>query len=436
MLMSLDVLWKWLYVNFQPLASNTSGGIPRDLMVKEFLSLPEINKTNDKASIALTRILIPRLLVIMHKGNPLVPSAFMDEKKSVYCLRHAPKAEIEKRTKEAPTFPEEICAQLQKEVREELLGRKSAQSLLSLASSPSSNSTTSSSPSLMRSMSLPAAANFSLFQATPVPPATHSPHPILRRANSTISQQPNKRQKKDDDDVQIIDGPQLTRTPTQPVAHPPQPISRTGTVQLNGNNNVPSDLETMLSKQIAMQREIEYLHRRDRLVQAELMSLRAEINVLRSQMDLSNRGEVANPFQLLQPNFQWAAAAQRAQAPIDLTSQKYPTGVPARPSPTKEKAKPPTPASAPSVVVNSPAAGSATTSTAVGSISTSSTTAPAPASTLTRTSSNSASSSSAPTTSTNTAPPSSSAESAPHPPTISRSPSLSSNSQASATVAV
>jgi len=275
-------------------------------MVKEFLSLPEINKVNDKASTALTRILIPRLLVIMHKGSPLSSSAFMDEKKTVFCLRHAPKGDLEKRTKEAPVFPEEICAQLQKEVREELLGRKSAQSLLSLASSPTSSSSTSSSspssyssPNLMRSMSLPAAANFSLFQATPVSPSP--PHPILRRANSTVSQQPqppNKKQKKDDDDdVQIINPPQLTRAMTQPVPstsstsqHPPQPsISRAATVQLNGNN-LPSDFETMLSKQIAMQREIEYLHRRDRLVQAELMSLRAEINVLRSQMDLSHRG--------------------------------------------------------------------------------------------------------------------------------------------------
>jgi uncharacterized protein YfcZ (UPF0381/DUF406 family) len=87
---------------------------------------------------------------------------------------------------------------------------------------------------------------------------------------------PNKKARltRGDDDLEIIEDPQ----------HPQVPNFSHGTAT---NRNLLAEIEMLNQVQTQTQRELYYLKQRDRLWSAELVSLKAEINLLRNQIEIS-----------------------------------------------------------------------------------------------------------------------------------------------------
>jgi hypothetical protein len=129
-----DVLFQWLWSNFEP-TENEADFIPRDVLIKEALSLPEAPASaRDNPQIAvITRIFVARYLPLLFPASSLNSTGFVNKNRTMYCLKRLGELDRQARMRSIPMFPEDLRQRLLKEVREELLGRKSASSLLSLS---------------------------------------------------------------------------------------------------------------------------------------------------------------------------------------------------------------------------------------------------------------------------------------------------------------
>eukprot|EP01097_Dermamoeba_algensis_P006321 TRINITY_DN3954_c0_g7_i1.p1 TRINITY_DN3954_c0_g7~~TRINITY_DN3954_c0_g7_i1.p1 ORF type:complete len:566 (-),score=119.21 TRINITY_DN3954_c0_g7_i1:776-2473(-) len=131
----LDTVWKWLWQNFTPLDPHENGGILKEKLVNEFFTLPSLEVGKAKASEVFAKILIQRVLELLFHDQ-LIASAEEQRNNTsekVFPIKRLTEEERERRKRTTPPIPEDTRAALLKEVREEILGRKSANNLYSLS---------------------------------------------------------------------------------------------------------------------------------------------------------------------------------------------------------------------------------------------------------------------------------------------------------------
>ena len=108
-----------------------------------------------------------RYLLAQYPNSSLRATNFMDAQQTAFLLRAASESELSTRRQQVPPFPEELRAKLMMQLKEEMLGRRSASSLVSLSQSNQNNPPMS-----------PAPANFEGTLTAPVPASTFILHTL------------------------------------------------------------------------------------------------------------------------------------------------------------------------------------------------------------------------------------------------------------------
>lgn len=167
--MRFESIWDWLFIKFDPLLRPNHGGINVDVIVQEILASMDGAASQRKPSSAFLRHIISRFLCLLFPTSTLCSSGFLDTSRQTFLIRRLSRSESAERESNVPKFPDEARELFAKEIRDEIQGRRSARSLLSLARSPPSASIKRSrtwitpedphaspaNPNVVRSLSLP-----------------------------------------------------------------------------------------------------------------------------------------------------------------------------------------------------------------------------------------------------------------------------------------
>lgn len=174
----LEVLWRWLYTSYVPVEVGNMS-IDKDKLIDELLVAPEGAGKFSERLRPLYKSYVVRYLLAQYPNSPLRTTNFMDAKQTAFLLRAATEGEVATRRQQVPPFPEELRSKLLAQLKEEMMGRRSASSLVSLSQGPQNPP-----------MSPAPAANFEGTLSTPVPAkvagpkdAPMSPAPMSRTSS-------------------------------------------------------------------------------------------------------------------------------------------------------------------------------------------------------------------------------------------------------------
>lgn len=137
MVVPVEVIWDALWRGYSPLAvESTRSGIAKAALLHEVLQHPQV-KSRDPVSQRLALLFIMRCLPVIFAGEAgarRLRAGFMDDTQSTFLLRRLTPAESEERRKSgAPAIPGDFKASLKQELRDEILGRKSAHQLVDIS---------------------------------------------------------------------------------------------------------------------------------------------------------------------------------------------------------------------------------------------------------------------------------------------------------------
>lgn len=113
--------------------------IDKEKLIDELLAAPEGGGKFTERLRPLYKQYVVRYLSTQYPASPLKTTNFMDSKQAAFLLRRSTETEVTVRKMQVPPFPEDLRTKLMGQLKEEMMGRRSASSLVSLSQSNGNN---------------------------------------------------------------------------------------------------------------------------------------------------------------------------------------------------------------------------------------------------------------------------------------------------------
>lgn len=292
----LFLIKKGLWTTYRPLPINSKNpGVPKGIVIGKVLGQPGVTAT-DQLSQRIALIWVCKCLPRIFSDAPkeYLEKQFSDDNKGTFLLEPILPEEYEERAKTVPPVPPEFKDQLRRELRDEIIGRKSAHQLVDLQKNTRVGvKRTITSPNLKESppvkkkrTSVPKSETFVVDQGNVLSEASQSTFQPSESLGSLSALPFNTTSFKD-----LAAGLNLTpslnpiptsTTPGTTTPEDSQPQLASVVVQTT------DDLRTLV---LSLQNELaelkQTIQRKERISQLDLLNLRSEVNLLRAQIEAS-----------------------------------------------------------------------------------------------------------------------------------------------------